>query len=178
MRLFCPQAHLLLSLSFSFHFSPLFLLDNSFVPLWVWNLTTLVNDKLGVQVRVAGVVWEPHLVQYCAVHWRWQEGLWLWGIWPPDSLFLLGSVPRMELLMWIAAQGDWIPIKRPSPWPGPPSHQRHNFYWAGYEPGQLLNPVQPALRNLGPGNRGVGVGVGLGRWSWGDWRWKLKGTFD
>lgn len=58
----------------------------------------------------------------------------------------------------MAAQGDWIPIKSRSAWPGATA-----FIGPAYEPGQLLNPVQPALRNLGPGNKGVGVGLGRGR---------------
>lgn len=84
----------------------------------------------------------------------------------------------MEWFMWIAAQGDWIPIKWVSAWPGgPTSHPRLGVYSSTYGPGQLLNPVQLVLRNLGPGNKRVGGGISRKRWSWGDWRWKLKCMF-
>lgn len=155
------------------------LLDYSFVPsaLCFWNLTTLVNDKLRVQVGVALVGWGRHLVQSCVIHWRWQKGLWLCLL-TPDSLFLQGRNPRMERLMWIAAQGDWIPIKWVSAWlGGASSHPRRGVYSSAYGPGQLLNPVQLVQRNLGPGNKGAGGGIGKKRWSWGDWRWKLKCMF-
>lgn len=167
-----------LRLSFSFYLS-LFVFIRLF--LWLcfsafWNLTTLVNDKLWVQVGVAAVGWEPHLVQSCAIHWRWQEGLWLWVFdlrffiftrkESKDEAVDVNSCPR-----WlnpnkeaVSLAGGLLPIPDTT------------FIGPDYEPGQLLNPVQPALRNLGPGNKGVGEVMGIG-WSWGDRRWKLKDVF-
>lgn len=147
------------------------------MPLWFWNVTALVKDKLWVQGGVAAVGWRSRLLQSCAVHWRRQEWLWLWGFWPSDSLYFT----RKGSKDWAADVNSgprWLdPNKRGRhPGRGPSSHLRHNLYWASYEPGQLLNPIQPALRNLGPGNKGSGGGNGLGEVKLGWLKVKVKKT--
>lgn len=101
----------------------------------------------------------------CAFHWRCE-----WGevgavkvriLEPPcfsfyDWPFFMGWT--LQLAVWIAAQGDRVPIKC---WPagmGPPVQPWDRLYRQPYELRPLLKPGRAALRNLGPGNkRKIGV---------------------
>lgn len=144
------------------------------MPLWFWNVTALVKDKLWVQVGVAAVGWRPHCFSSVLSIDGGRRACDFGGFWPSDSLFLLGRDPRMELLMWIASQGDWIPIKRPGP-PFPSETQPLlGWLWAWAS----IKPRPACAEEFRARKQGWGVGTGSGRWSWGDWRWKLKGTFD
>lgn len=55
--------------------------------------------------------------------------------------------------MWIAAQGDRVPIKCRLARLGPPVQPWDRLYRPPYEPRPLLKPGRAALRNLGPGNK-------------------------
>ncbi len=89
---------------------------------------------------------------------------------------------ELQLVVWIAAQGDRVPIKfRPAEL-GPPVQPWDRLYRPPYEPRPLLKPGRAALRNLGPGNkRKIGfvcqevVGCRVGGLKFeGNQGWKLK----
>lgn len=117
---FCPWTHLFLSRSFSFHFPlsvfiRLFLC--AFASLFFETLPLLLMTSCGFRLGLlqwgGGHIWSSPVLSIEGGR-RGCDFAFL----TPDSLFLQGRDPRMEQLMWIAAQGDWIPIKRPSAWPG------------------------------------------------------------